>query len=352
MLVYIILISLISLVYFLSYKKYINKTTALIISWVLVTLVFALRSYNIGVDTNNYVKEYNSLVNTRWKDIFNNRMEKGFVILLKLLTMVSKNPQLMIIVTSLIITTSVFYAIYKYSKDQYMSIMLFILLMILMYFMNVMRQALAISIIIYSLQYIIDNKKIKAILIIILAFFFHKVAIFFLPVVFAYNIKINYKVLLGILVLSIIGFFGFGLMSIVIAEFVPKFKHYLNTIYGNPNYFGALLDYVFFLIIFIVLVISLKVKKTNIQKVLLWIFAFQMFFQIFIMKMVILGRVATLFGFFIILLVPSIIEEQSPRFKKISRLYIYTATILYFIVIAMYRPEWNGAIPYEFFWNA
>lgn len=324
----------------------------MILSFVIIVMTLTLRSVNVGVDTSIYFEEYNTISKLSFSQLRHHRMELGFVLLVKLISMINLGPQLLLVVTGVFMAVSVFHLIKKYSPNKFLSIYLFITLMFLMTFMNVMRQSISICILIYSIKYIDENKNLKAILIILLASLFHFVAIVFLPIIILRRFKIDYKVMIFTLALSFVIFLSFDLFINTAALFIPKVKYYLDSIYGKENYFGALLDYIFYFSIYMVVIVNLKKTKTKEQKIFLSILIIQMILQPLLIKMTIMNRVSTIFSFFIIITIPLIINNSSKRIKFVSYLFIISISLIYFIIIGYFRPEWNGAIPFEFFWRS
>ena len=70
------------------------------------------------------------------------------------------------------------------------------------------------------------------------------------------------------------------------------------------------------------------------------------------MKMNIIGRMNQYFWIYSIILVPNMVKGEK---RSKDRLLLYFGIILmssvYWIIIAVFRPEWNGAIPYMPFWD-
>ena len=68
-----------------------------IISFFVLTIVSGIRGYSVGADTKVYVQLYN---NINAISINNGRYEAGFIIYLKALHRISKNPSFMLFISS------------------------------------------------------------------------------------------------------------------------------------------------------------------------------------------------------------------------------------------------------------
>ena len=102
----------------------------------------------------------------------------------------------------------------------------------LFFFMhNVMRQALAISIVFYSISFVINNHRLKFIATMILAVLVHASAVFFIPFYFLARLPVNSLLLLLIWFVSLPFIYFTNLIVDVIQYFVfvvpEQYAHYL-----------------------------------------------------------------------------------------------------------------------------
>ena len=101
------------------------------------------------------------------------KMETGWMVMNKALCMVSKNPRLLIVLTSLCIVGGYFVAIKKYSPMLGLSVILFFFTTYLQS-LFVLRQHLAVAICLLSIPAILNRKQVLFLLIMALAFSMHK----------------------------------------------------------------------------------------------------------------------------------------------------------------------------------
>lgn len=152
--------------------------TILIMS--IFTLVSGLRS-GIG-DTYAYVYIYNIIGNDY--DIMRSAYEPGFIMFLMLLKNISNNPQLMILVTSLIVNVFNIWVIRKYSENCFeMSVFLYMVSYYIVT-MNGIRQALVASIIFLCTPLIVKRKFKTYALIMIILSTFHVSCLIMIPIYF------------------------------------------------------------------------------------------------------------------------------------------------------------------------
>jgi len=128
--------------------------------------------------------------------------EKGFLILTKILYTLLPYQNLYIGIIGCIICCGYYYLIKGYSQIVWMSCILF-LLGGFNQSLFVLRQYLAIAVIIFSFSFIIKREFLKYIVCIGIAFLFHRTAIVFLPVYFIYGIE-NKKLFIIISMASVV----------------------------------------------------------------------------------------------------------------------------------------------------
>ena len=139
-----------------SNKK--RKKIYLTIVFIILAIVASLRAYTVGVDTEQYCIAFDKISEMTIEQAKEDtRYETGFVVLCKILSYVYDNYQILIIVTSIFIMYAVIRFIYEESNDCILSLLLFVLLNCYAMYMSMMRQAIAIGIIL--LGYIIFLKK-------------------------------------------------------------------------------------------------------------------------------------------------------------------------------------------------
>ncbi len=154
---------------------------SLLISLAIVCLVAGVRNIEIGTDVRIYLypmfKGFAFNGTTIIYQILNSKTEIGFVILLYIVS-VLKNVNVLMFVVEICIALPIYIYAYK-QKDKYSISFIILIFLLTMYVrsFNIIRQSIAMSIIILSTYYF-ENKKYKRTLMLsILAMMFHKSAI-------------------------------------------------------------------------------------------------------------------------------------------------------------------------------
>lgn len=139
----------------------------------------------IGYLRQSRLYSYNEILTG---DIPGFRMEVGYRLYTKIISDISISPLFFLLVTGFLLTLGYYKTIRKYSPYIIVSF-LFILTGPFFQSLFVLRQHLAMSIILLTYPYIIDRKIVPYILLFLLAYSFHQTAIIFFPIYFLYSIK-------------------------------------------------------------------------------------------------------------------------------------------------------------------
>ena len=352
-----IIICILSLALKLDKKKGLKKIW-LIIMFLFLTGISAFRHFTVGTDTLQYYSSFKIISNLGWNQFSMTRFETGYYMLNKLIAIISKDPQVFLAITSCMIIPVVGVFIYKYSKNVAYSTLLYILLNIYFFHMTGLRQSLAITILLLSVFEIREKHNIKFILLVLLASLFHSSAIIFLLVLFFNKYRYNEKSYVYILLITFGCFVFFKPVFLFIANILGKYSGYVNSDdFGVSNFFGAFFQFLLTFSVYsfchILYVKKLKNGDQVIENSLfIKLLSLDVVCQCMAMKMNIIGRMNQYFWIYAIILIPNLINEVK---KSKNRFALYlgmlVVTLVYWLVLGIYRPEWNGAIPYSIFTN-
>lgn len=178
-----------------------KKKSGILFSFIaifILAMLAGLRDTSIGTDVEYYLTvDLNSASN--FSNFFSYYNYCGEELLFALLVFVVNkcfnNINFLMFIIQLIMTILVYLEIYRNRKKYNMALSMFIYcIFVYPRFLNIIRQGIAISIVIFSMRFV-ENKKIKKFLTtIIIASFFHRTAIIALSLYFLYNnVKNNKK---------------------------------------------------------------------------------------------------------------------------------------------------------------
>ena len=196
--VFIFLMFLLTFIYFLTHNKhYNNDKLFLLLSFILLFGIAAMRDESTGVDLPNYKTYYTSYSNLPIiEQIKMNYFEPGYLIYSHIIYLISNGSfRVLMIITSFISYLGVFIFIKNFSNNKLLSVILYICIGYYIAPFSGLRQCIALSMVFISYKFIINRDFKKFIILLLLAFAFHKSALVFLPAYFLYNYHIfeNYE---------------------------------------------------------------------------------------------------------------------------------------------------------------
>ncbi|HAW57533.1 MAG TPA: hypothetical protein DCX03_00735 [Bacteroidales bacterium] len=198
MLFWIIIVTiLLFLILFLD-SKYISLV------WVLLGIISAFR-YNVGTDYVSYEEMFNGVATNTLPAVWISK-EKGFLWLLEFVHMLGGNFQAICLITTVMIMCFSYYGFKFILKDKPDYLPLLTLLYISGFYffsLNAIRQSIAVSIFIFSVRYIYEQKPVKYFMLVLMAFFFHKSAIILFPLYWFLNIRLSRIAIVGLVAISI-----------------------------------------------------------------------------------------------------------------------------------------------------
>lgn len=357
--------------------KRLNRKIWTLVLIIPLFIIAAFRSPNIGNDTLNYYRSYLIVSQEKFFSRTRSRFEPGYVFFMKIIDLLGFDYLGFQIITSAIIMFSVGRFISKYSNNIAFSFYIFVTTRMFFGTMNIVRQYLAIAILLFSVEYIKKRNFIKFSILVLIAYCFHSTAIVFLIMYPIANIKFDAKktvVFLGIGMVSSI-FFDFLVRKFVIL--MGKYEGYLYGEYFNFEhniaiYFHLLINCCFFLVAVIGKYwdannskninqhenYKIKTSNNSLIKIIpneqLWYTCciFTLLFSIIGLKSTIINRIELYFSVFFLAFIPSLTRSiKSKEIRAIVIGGIIIGLFISFIIVMIYRPRWNIVFPYEWYWD-
>lgn len=361
MIIYLFLIIVVLLSLFFNIDKIDKlKKIWIIIIFFILTVISAIRSVNVGVDTIQYYDAFKKISLLSFNQSMNTRYEIGFFYLVKLISCITSNPQIFLAIISFFIIPCIGRFIYKNSQNVVFSTLLYVLFNIYFFNLTGMRQSLALVFLLKAYEYIKSDNTKKFIIYTVIASLFHSSAIIFLILLALKKIKYKKKYYFLTIFISIVAFIFLKPIFIAIANIIGKYSGYIDSKdFGVSNYFGSLFQFlltfaVYSFCIFMYFANSKKQKNNshNYFDIGLWLLSLNVICQFMAMKMNIIGRMNQYFWIYSIILIPNLIllEKKSKKRMLLCVTIIFLA-LLYWFIVGIYRPEWNGAIPYSTFFS-
>lgn len=334
-----------------------QKKIFLFLNGLAIWMVMGLRGIYVGADTISYVSTYCSIGNTviphnfiNWFFPQNVRFENGYLVLNKLLYSINPNPRFFLIIYSLICVACLLFMINKLKIDPIIGIVTYES-MFMPFMMSGVRQALAISFCMVAFVFAVNRSLLKFLLFTYFALSMHVTAIVFLSVYLFKYFKDNQKMYV----------ITFGIFGILIYEFenifsslsatVTETDTYSSFVQGN-NTLGWTNIIMSVAVIFLILFLNHQIgpngvffkENSSLRHFSVYMLLFAAGFYLVSLKFSQISRISLYFliGYYPIL--TNIFQKKNINILFKSMILIFL--IAYFFVIQIFRPEWNGIIPY------
>lgn len=339
--------------------------TLLVMSLLFLWLLATVRALEIGNDTKTYFNLFQYIASTHDVSFYSTRYEKGFLILIKYFTYISNDFWMFLAIVNAYIYIAYYKFIDRFSANPLMSVAIFFLLGTWGQTLNVIRVQLAVASFIYAYFARREKKRLLCILFVVLAVSFQRISIlytiaFFIPP--AYKKK-------AYIITTVGGLLAYGLLPRImgiVVRFIPYFNNYLNSqsyVLGEvklASILGFLVRVLVFYFGFVVLIRSRRVQKGSngdydieddadytYQVNMSYIAAIVMFVSL---NFNLLDRCSYFFALFSIVMIPNAIDKMKISSNRlVTKLAILLFCVAYFLVINIYRPDWNHIYPYVTF---
>jgi hypothetical protein len=226
--------------FLLATNLIIERRKLVIVNYLFILTVFIiiqLLTQDMSLDFDEYKNFYNSVETL--SEIINGKMnnfnihytnfEIGYKILNVLFKQISNNIMVMFVFINTITLTLLFNFIKRNNYSFYDIILPYYSFMYISLQLGIIRQAIAVSIFIYSIRYLKNREGIKYFFLILTAFYFHRSALILFPLYFFINRKIKQVYIIISYVLIIL------LYILKIDIFGVIFNFGLNFFYSNGN---------------------------------------------------------------------------------------------------------------------
>ena len=323
--------------------------------FVLFLFFFSFRGVTVGTDTSAY---YNMFENRNVSDASLNK-EPLFWILVDITKLLNLDFTFLLSMMGILCLLGFFVIIKNYSINTFLSLFLFLCLGIYTSSYNGMRQFMALSFFLLSIDSMIKNNPIQYFVYWFFAVICHNSAIILLPFYLIKFIKVNWKTTIIFSCLSIVTIF----LLPGLVQFVSKFtnRDYYNY-YLESNIFTSSVSIynVLYLLALIIIFAWLwyirneitnqkDLKMYNIYLTLFFVDVCIRFISTFSGFFTLVNRLTIYFFWSLILIIPYTIMHFP--FNKLKRLYInaiYIVGLSYFLISALFNKS-NNVIPYALF---
>lgn len=213
----------------LLHRKQYSKTV-FAASLIILALLSAFRSYNVGTDTSRYAQYF------QWMKAgsYYCPMEFGYCSLTNYIAHTSLTFQVVLIIEAVILYSSLYFFVKEFVKYEYwsLSVLLFYIFQSFFVSMNTSRQYFALGFVLFAILLWRRCKFFPAFVVFLVAVSIHYAAIICLIFVFFEKKKNKYTniIFLGAYLLSIcVRFLGVDKLLTFFLNLIPKYSHYIGS---------------------------------------------------------------------------------------------------------------------------
>lgn len=310
--------------------------------------VAALRSNIVGFDTAIYVNSFERISKMSLDSVllFFDK-DICFWILLFLLGKITTNYTVLFFLIASIFTISAWHFIYKYSKDPRLSIIVMLAFNLYQFTFTGMRQTVAMSFILWAIDYCYQKKIIKSIALILLGAIFHSSALIFIIVILfrVYKIKLSNIHAKAIAFLLGIVFLLRGTIAQKLIVLIQD-RGYEVTMLNN----GLTMTFVIFVLFLLGCLFIQKYHFSDENATLTYLIAMTAcFFEMLVSTQSIFFRIAFYFLMIYIVFVPNVIESiQNGKSRFIVKISVYVLLSIQYLAFTIGSC---GILPYQTFWQ-
>lgn len=321
-----------------------SRRNFLILSSIPIILVMGLRNCTIGGnDPVGYYYHFLSAVVTPLPELLSSsRMEPGYIVFVKLLTLISSSPLTLFLAEAAICVFGVCLFIYRNSEQPFLSLFFYITLGEFAFEMMGFRQSIAMSICLVGLEFVKKKKPIPFLLTVALAACFHISAIVFLPVYFlAYRKLSAVNLLLTLYVIPAVILLNHQITDVANGVFSSNYGTGANT--------GGAVVIAVYLITFGAAFVNQKEVFSHRENLACFnLLALGLITYLFRYWTMASERISFYFFFGLLILLPASIKAVPD--EKTRRL-AACAAVLLAAGLFYYRLTYQPISPYLFFWE-
>ena len=297
---------------------------------------------DVGIDYPSYVQWFYDIYNYDFS-----YFEPGFRAIIGIIQIFSLDPQWLFIVSSFLTIGIIYISIKKYSFNPALSVFLFSTMGFLSHSLNLTRQFIAIAIILYAFNYLVNQKFWKYAAAVGVAALFHQTALIMLPVYFLLRMKLKPAHYLVILIVSaIISLFQKTIINTLVVTFYPQ--------YYNKAFIGDTIISSYYIILCLCLMVSvvylLTKKKISVLKdsdrVIINTIFLVTLSHIFFTWVPLSNRVSLYIDISLIIIIPNLLAHIESKTRRSILIFIITLYFLWAGYMSL-QTNANGVLPYK-----
>lgn len=321
-------------------------------------------SENIGNDTRAYTDLFEDVKEMTLKmALSNGRFEKGYMLFTYVLTRLFSSRQCVLIAEGAIVYLSLSRWLNKWCKAPGLFVCLIVEMLEIDGWMSAARQSLAVAVLLFAYDALVEKKLLRFFILVILAAQFHAVAYVFLlawPMLWwvdeyrrnSLEKKWQFEKLMAVCVVGI-ALLTWPMINLLLKIF-PKYQYYMSSVYMDGQ---ARLAIILKIIVYALMLLAprwIKNQNRGTRQSVVELSLYRMaLINIVILVAANQATILTRFsGIFSVYAVAEFSEQASKLKRGKNRKIVTVAALilfaLYGVIITIYRtPEWQTTYPFE-----
>ncbi len=315
-----------------------NKKLFVFVVTLQLFLILALRDVTMGVDLPGYLDAYHRIGALPWDGVWHClhwfsradnpvSFESGYGLLNWLCAQAGLSGHGFLVVCAAISVAPVGLFVYRYSDKPYLSFMLYVGLGCFFKLFGILRQSLAISILLLSIPYVLKRKWIPVLIFVFIAYSFHRVALLWLPLCFLFGMAVTRIRCLSILGGSLVAIPFVAILSNTILYPFLGMLDKGEYIAEHTTQYNNLFMIMWLVIAFITFFVNMNFFKNDRNNLSFWGLTLALGAEIFALYNATMARAAELLYIFIIILVPNIIHAYLLPSEKQHKLHTQSSLL-------------------------
>ena len=337
------------IVHFMPMSDKKKKLVFLGIVFIQFTLLAWQREFTVGQDTMQYYLVFRDVSKISLEKALTLKWEPGYILWNWGISHLGFDFHNYLLFTAIFIYLPICRFIYRYSACTWLSVVIFIALGFFFGSLHILRQYMAIALVLFSYDYLLQRRLIPFIVLVLLAATFHTSAIVFLPTYFICSRKMNSATMILIFLLSLTLAFTAGDLLLRFTVISEKYATaYLKDADTGKGY-GMLL------FLCAIMIVAMLLKPQNLSgraNAFYWIFFIALCFQPFATIVSMVSRSILYWLLSITVLLPLIISQIKNRdLRLISYAVVSIGLILFFELLSNTSEGIEVYATYEFYTN-
>ncbi len=327
-----------------------NNAIAIQLFFIILFILLACRADDVGIDLPGYKYIFSTSSNYSWPRLFGRDIEVGYIILNKLVSLVTNDFQWFLAVVAAL---TLFPIAKIYSEDgdySTIKILLFVNMSIFPMLFSGLRQSLAFAMGMLAYECVKNKKIIWFLLMVFMAYLFHRSAFVLLALYPVYYMRLKRKHLFVIIPVMLMIFIFNGPIFMTLARLSSDILGEAK-ISNNDSYMMILLFILFSIFSFVIPDEEKMDDETiGLRNILLLATCMQFFVPLHSLAM----RINYYFIIFIPILIPKILKVAQPSLKGVADIANVVLCLFfagYFIYLASNGENALNIYPYISFWE-